>query len=209
MSEMCKLIWARRQTGHANEGCFNVGTIPSRAGRRAFSFRKGAKMRLLIGIYLAFGVVCLLCVALLEVLGIHAILTKQDGPHHRNNIEVEELVGITCLMLGVASLPLTAAYGLWRRWQLMRLVLMGLGWWSIGCCVFISVVALAHWAGLIDGSSLLANEPLGETLTIAAAAIGFYGWQYWVLSRPAIRHSFLKLAAPVQVSASDESKSSP
>lgn len=156
-------------------------------------------MRLMIGIYLALGVICLLCVAGFEVVGIQLLLKEQNDTHYRHNIHVEELVGITLILLGVSSLPLLAAYGLWRRWYMMRLILIGLCWWSIGWSVFIGMVALAHWAKLIDGSGLLANEPPGETLAIAAAVIAFHSWQYWVLSRPAVRRSFLKSAAPAEI----------
>lgn len=150
-------------------------------------------MRLLIGLYLTLGVLLLCCAFVEAGLGVHELTAKtlDSRQHHRNG---EEALMISLITLGMASLPLAGAYGLWRRWPWARLILIGISWWSIGVSLVIGAVAITNWTGLVKGSGLLGNEPIGETLAIAAATIAIYCWHYWVLTRPAVRDSFQKPA---------------
>jgi hypothetical protein len=86
--------------------------------------------------------------------------------------------------------PLLAAYGLWKRWRVVRLVLLGVSWWSGGVLLVGCGLALITWAGWIDGSWVPDDVPRWETAAIAATVSAFAAWQYWVLMRPAVRRSF-------------------
>src|SRR5206468_375320 len=84
-------------------------------------------------------------------------------------------------------LSLLAAYGLWKRWRFVRLILLGLSWWCLFASAILSAAALATFAGLLDKDGL--DEPTWETLAEVLVACVIEFWQIWVLTRPAVRDS--------------------
>jgi hypothetical protein len=146
-------------------------------------------MRFLIGIYLVLG---LAEAAISSVIGYWAVqaglAVKPDDPRRSNRWE--EALLIAFLSLIIAFLPLLAAYGLWQRWRLVRLVLLGMSWWSLAVCVFAVAVAVATLAGLTDGRALGVNDPPGVTLALAGAIAVFLVFQLWVLMRRFTRETF-------------------
>jgi hypothetical protein len=139
-------------------------------------------MRFLIGIYLVLG---LAEAAMSFVIGYWAVeawlAATPDGPRRSNRWEEALLVAFLSLI--IAFLPLLVAYGLWKRWRLVRLVLLGMSWWSLAVCVFAIAVAFAMLAGLTDGRALGVNDPPGVTLALAGAIAAFFVFQLWVLLR--------------------------
>jgi hypothetical protein len=146
-------------------------------------------MRILIGIYLVLGLAETVMSSVIGYWAVRAWLAAtRDGP--RRSDRWEEALLIAFLSLIIPFLPLLAAYGLWKRWRLVRLVLLGMSWWSLAVCAFAVAVALAMLAGLTDGRALGVNDPPGVTLALAGAIAAFLVVQLWVLMRRSTREAF-------------------
>lgn len=144
-------------------------------------------MRLLIGLYLGLGAVLWTLSAAIGFLGVRSLATGGAGGPRRGGPSGEEALIITAIMWIAGCLPLLAAYGLWKRWRLMRLVLLVLSGWTLASSVLIAGAALA---GLTGGRDPVFNEPPLETLAQALGLSAFAVWQGWVLTRPPVRDSF-------------------
>jgi hypothetical protein len=157
------------------------------------AFAVGGMMRLLIGFYLTHGTLQALLAGAVGLFGLRHLLMETSSGPRRGGPGAEEAFAIALLGFVLAAIPLLAAYGLWRRWRLMRLVLLGACWWSFAIVIAVCGITLAHAAALVDAAAVLSGEPLWQTLATAAAITVFAGWQYWALTRPAVRQSFEKL----------------
>ena len=142
-------------------------------------------MRWLIGVYLLIGVVEL---ALAIVAGVLGASSLSSGDRRGGGAGGEEVILLTLILMMVACIPLIAAYGLWRRWRIVRLVLLGLSWWTLAVSAASTAVAIAVLAGLTDGQVM--GESPRETLVTAFGLAVFAAWQAWVLMRPDVRESF-------------------
>ena len=147
-------------------------------------------MRLLIGLYLAFGVAHWAMSVVIGFLGVRSLTTGGAGPR-RGGPPGEEALTVAAVAWLVGCLPLLAAYGLWRRWPVARLVLLVLSW---GAAVAAVLVGGAAVAGLTDGRDPVFNEPPLETFAAALGLLAFAAWQVWVLTRPSVRDSFRRAA---------------
>jgi len=136
-------------------------------------------MRLLIAAYLAFGAGYLVLSAWIFALVVG---------HPRRREEGLMVAGILAL---TACIPLLAAYGLWRRWRMVRLLLLVISAWCILASVGTVAMVLTSQTGLIDGQELGFHEEVGETLAIVLGISAFAAWQAWILFRPSVRESFL------------------
>src|SRR4051794_8238433 len=105
-------------------------------------------MPFLIAVYVVLGLFNL-AAALFVAFGIVRGLLGSAGG--RNLDALPEMVAILAVMLVIASLPLLVAYGLWRRWRVVRLLLIVMSWWTIAVSAFGAAVALAMSAGWTDG----------------------------------------------------------
>jgi hypothetical protein len=147
-------------------------------------------MRWLIGMYLTLGGVQVVLATAIGILGIRSLGGRVAG-------RGEEALLVAGLSAAVAVVPLLAAYGLWRRWRLVRLVLLGVSWWSLAGAALAIGVALGTLAGLWTGRDLAFDEPPGQTLAIAAGLVVFGVWHVWLLRRPDVRRSFQRHAEPL------------
>lgn len=138
-------------------------------------------VNLLIWFYLAAGILYVFFSAAVLFIGARWELIAKNRAH------TEEVALIATLAFVMAFGLLLVAYGLWKRWRLVRLILIGLSLWSIAVCAFAATVALATIAGLTDGRILGAKESPTETLAIAAGFSALAGLQWWVPTRPAAR----------------------
>jgi hypothetical protein len=145
-------------------------------------------MRWLIGVYLALGATQLVLSGAIGALGVRSLLT--GAPRRGSSTSGEEALLIAVIGALAACVPLLAAYGLWRRWRMVRLTLLVLSWWSLGCSALAAAGAGATWAGVMEGRELGFNEPPTETLVTAFGLAAFSGWQAWVLLGPRVRRSF-------------------
>jgi len=146
-------------------------------------------MRLLIGIYLILG---LAYVALSSVIGLFALqswLASVSGGR-RPGLPWEEGLLVAAVGMVPGLLAWLAAYGLYKRWRLMRLVLLGLSWFYLALCAFVAAVALAMLAGWTDGRALGIDDPPGQTLLLAAGIAAFPALQCWILMRKSVSESF-------------------
>ena len=149
--------------------------------------------RLLIAFYFLIGVSY---IGMAWVVGIWTLQAFAKAPNGRIDRLFEDAI-IIGLMIGTSFLFLFTAYGLWKRWRLLRLVLIGLSILLLGFCAFAASVALATLAGLTDGRFLLSpREPPSETLVIALGYSAFAGLHWWILMRPAARASAVDHSKP-------------
>jgi hypothetical protein len=154
-------------------------------------------MRLLIGFYVALGLApimlsCAIWMTLSCATCFFAVRSWLSGvpadlPDRQH---WEEGLLITALGFPIGLLPLFAAYGLWKRWRLVRLVLLGLSWWTLAVCTFAALVALAMLAGWTDGQVLGTNDPPGFTLLLSLGFSTFAAFQGWLLMRRPVRAVF-------------------
>jgi hypothetical protein len=152
----------------------------------------GAIMRLLIGFYMVLGLapMILACAICFFVVRSRLVLVADLPAGHQHLEEGLPSLHIAALEFAIGLLPLFAAYGLWKRWRLVRLVLLGLSWWTLAVCAFAAVVALAMLAGWTDGRVLGTNDPPGLTLLLSLAFSTFAAFQGWLLMRRAVRAEF-------------------
>jgi hypothetical protein len=150
-------------------------------------------MRLLIGLYLAAAAVLVAMSAAIGFLGVRSLAVRESGA--RQGSSGEEALMIAVIALMTALIPLLVGYGLWKRWQLVRVGLLVLSCWTAFASLCASVAALATLTGLTTGKELGIDEPPGVTLGTAAALVALSVWQAWVLTRPAVRASFAPIRA--------------
>ncbi len=147
-------------------------------------------MRLLIGVYLTFGVAML---ALSAVIGFLGLRSLADGGPRRNGSGDSEALVVAAAIALIACVPLLAAFGLWRRWRVVRFVLLAHSCFNLGVSALVTTGAVAILAGLANSQELGFHESPEETLAIAFGLSVFAAWQAWVLLRPAVRQSFQRL----------------
>ena len=141
-------------------------------------------MRLLIAVFLASGAVQIV----LSIVLAAVVLSSRAAGVPR---QVEEGLGIAVVTALAACFPLLAAYGLWCRSRMTRLVLLGISWWSLAGSTVVGAMSVLALAGLIDGHELAFDESPEESLAMAFGISTFNAWQAWVLLRPSVRQSFL------------------
>jgi hypothetical protein len=92
-------------------------------------------MPILIGLYLFFGIA-----------QVGSAATAAFLVHSRGESNAQE--GYIVAGIGILSglLCLFAAFGLWKRWRLMRLVLLGFSWWNLALGWFGVLRAMASLA---------------------------------------------------------------
>ena len=146
-------------------------------------------MRLLIGLYLAVGAAMAALAVAIGFLGVRSFAVGKPGA--RQGSSDEEAVVIAAILLITALIPLFIGYGLWKRWRLVRIGLIVLSCWTALVSVSASGAALAILAGLTTAQDVGIDEPPGVTFATAAALLAFSAWQVWVLTRPAVRTSFV------------------
>jgi hypothetical protein len=143
---------------------------------------EGFLMRLLIGVYLVLGIAQLVLSTVVALIGARKrIIEASDGSRRINDWTDDLLITSLTSILGLALL--LTAYGLWKRWRLLRSVLIGLSVWSIAVGAFAACVALAMLAGWYDGSVLGTDDPPGVTLLLALAVIATAALHWRVLIR--------------------------
>ena len=147
-------------------------------------------MRLLIGLYLALGIVQIVASVITVFLSARSILAPGPRGSNRSGLGEEGLFVVAVPLLVVGCVTLLGAYGLWKRWRFVRLVLLGLSWWTLAVCAFAASVALAQMAGWSDNGELGFRDSPWETLATALSSSAFAAWQILVLTRPSVRNSF-------------------
>ncbi|HZU34982.1 MAG TPA: hypothetical protein VFA18_03695 [Gemmataceae bacterium] len=146
-------------------------------------------MRWLIGVYLVLGFGQMGLSLWIGALAIQDWLAPTLGPQQ----PWQESFFMVAAGFVIGLLSLFAAYGLWKRWRLVRLILLGLSWWALAVCAFAASVALAMVVGWTDGRALGITDPPGITLSIAFALASWPALHFWVLwpssefKRPATR----------------------
>jgi hypothetical protein len=141
-------------------------------------------MRVLIGFYLAVGLVYMLMSSAISYMAVRSLLdTAADGRWQGDRVE-GFLIAAICFVVGL--LPLLTAWGLWKRWRLVRLALLAISWFILAECAVAIPVGLAMLAGLIDGGKLGIDDSPGVACAIVAAVSTFAVVHLWVLlPRPA------------------------
>jgi hypothetical protein len=148
-------------------------------------------MRLLTGFYVLLGSVHVVLASAIAFLNAGDALRKRpSGYPKRDPYQTDEGYIVAALVLFVGLLPLAAAFGLWKRWPIVRYVLLGLSWWSVGVSVLVIGFALGALVGIFDPHAFgHDSSPLIELATAAGLA-AYAIVQYWVLTRSAVRDSF-------------------
>lgn len=142
-------------------------------------------MRFLIGFYLAVGLVYMVGSTAISYLAVRSSLETAAAGHWQVD-RVEEGLLIAAICFAVGLLPLLTAWGLWKRWRLVRLALLVISWCILAECALATLVGLATLAGLIDGGTLGLNDSPGLACAVVIATSTFAVFHLWVLMpRPA------------------------
>jgi membrane protease YdiL (CAAX protease family) len=155
-------------------------------------------MRLLIGIYLVLGIAQLVLSGAIALFGVRKRVITAPGGSHRNDDWTEDvLIAALTSIIGLALL--LTAYGLWKKWRLLRSVLIGLSVWSIAVGAFATCVAMAMLVGWSDGSVLGTDDPPSVTLLLALAVIVIAVLHLRVLIRREVKEIFRNNSATVSM----------
>jgi hypothetical protein len=152
-------------------------------------------MRFLIGFYLLLGFVQVGMSCFLACFAIRLRLAAVARGTSRGD-HLEETLFIAALELLLALLRFLAAYGLWKRWRMLRLVRIGLSCWALALCAYAAVVAVAKNAGLTDGRAFGVPESPSETLALAGTMSAFALLHLWLLVRRPVREAYRSLPEP-------------
>jgi hypothetical protein len=109
-------------------------------------------------------------------------------------VEEELLIAAICFVVGL--LPLLTAWGLWKRWRLVRLALLVISWCILAECALAIMVGLATLAGLIDSGKLGINDSPGVACAVVIAVSTFAVFHLWVLMPRPGRETFRGNAEP-------------
>jgi hypothetical protein len=152
-------------------------------------------MRILIGFYFVAGLVQVAMAGVMVYFGVSSRLApRPDGP--RRSDYLEEALLLAAIELVLAFLTLLAAYGLWKRWRIVRLVLIGMSLWTLALCTFIACVALAMIAGVTDGRAFGVHDTPADTLWQAGAISAFALLHWWLLVRRPMREAYQRSGNP-------------
>ena len=142
-------------------------------------------LRWLIRFYLALAILNVSLAVVIAVIEVRAVATPRSGGNH-----VEEGIVLVAASMFTASLPLLAAWGLWRHWRFVWFVMLGISGWAILSSSLVAVVTFAIRLGLVDAAEFEFGDSPIETLAISIGTGLFAAIQIWILLRPAVRESF-------------------
>jgi hypothetical protein len=148
-------------------------------------------MRLLIAFYVIHGATLVAMVLYIVGEMVADAVAVPPGRATRKGIP-EEAVLVAVVSLVMGTLTLLAACGLWRRWQVVRLILLGLSWWIFLCSPVIAGISVAALLGVERAPGIPLDTEPWSGLAVAGGMALFAGWQYWCLVHPQIRAQFVR-----------------
>lgn len=144
-------------------------------------------MRFLFGFYVTWGLLHLAAVAACAALQVRMALQPKIYPPLAPAGETSLILAICG---SIAVLPLAAAFGLWRRSRITRLVLLGISWWYLLASPILVIAAVLEFAGVrLPNGVLVVNRPI-ESILFGLAFFAYAVWQCHVLTTPAVRQEF-------------------